>query len=93
MIRLVSLICLDYVYILYEYFILYLLVFNIGLVDYLLVFICCKYIKKSKEINNIKIKYRDMKNMNINEFLVLLNCILWDICFIYDNINNIFNVF
>ncbi|PFX22378.1 Aminopeptidase N [Stylophora pistillata] len=45
------------------------------------------------EINNIEIKYRDMKNRNTNELLASLNCISWDTCFTHDNINNILNAF
>lgn len=71
----------------------HLLVPNTGLADHLPVFICCKFTKKRRETNNIEIMYRDMINMNTNELLASLNCISWDTCFTYDNINNILNAF
>ena len=67
--------CLDHVYTSHEHLISHLSVPNIGLANRLPVFICRKYTKKSKETNNIKIKYRGMKNT----------------CFSHDNINNILN--
>ena len=61
------------VYTSHEHLVSHLLVPNIGLADHLPVFICRKYTKKRKETNIIKIKYRDMKNMNTNELLASLN--------------------
>ena len=83
--------CLDHVYTSHEHLISHLLVPNIGLADHLPVSMCCKYTKKWRKQTTSR--SRDMKNMNTNELLASLNCISWDTCFTYGNIDNILNSF
>lgn len=91
--RPVSSTCLDHFYTTNPEFITDVKVHATGLADHLPVFVRRKYINmKNAETPNsdhITIKYRDTKNLNIDDLLSDLSLVPWDVGFVFDEIDDV----
>ena len=83
--------CLDHYYITHPEFTARVSVLDIGLADHLPIMIQRKYskIEKSNEQKHNTIKYRNMKNLNADEFIKSLENTPWETAFVFDDIDDI----
>ena len=84
--------CLDHFYSTNPEYITHLSIPDIGIADHLPIFIRRKYTARKNtklEPEHITIKYRDTKNLNIDELLNDLSVVPWDVGFIFDDVDDV----
>ena len=83
--------CLDHVYTTHPGFMADISISNIGLADYLRVFIISEENtqKRQRAKFHSTIEYRDLKKLNTKELLKDLQCTPWDEAFVFGDINDV----
>ena len=80
--------CLDHFYSSHPQYISHVVVPTVGISDHLPVFVCRRFRKVCHKSQDIFIQYRRTKNINKSGLMTSLSYVPWDICFVFDDIDD-----